>query len=238
MRILAIDPGNTESGFVVIDAGTYEPINFGKIDNIELEAKMALEHQRWDQVVIEMIASYGMPVGKEVFDTCVWIGRYYQLSVTACMEPTLTSRGTVKTHHCHSGKAKDANVNQALVDRFAAGQPNHGKGTKRQPGWFYGFKADIWAAYALAVQHADTQHRPPNTPPETDRLPSGDQDDPKQALAEYDASIARLKARLAAIPPDPHRPVDTLLDGDMFPKAPTEAEWNERIKATRRGEPR
>ena len=41
--------------------------------------------------------------------------------------------------------------------RFAHGQPNHGKGTKAQPGWFYGFHADIWQAYALAVYAADTR---------------------------------------------------------------------------------
>ena len=32
---------------------------------------------------------------------------------------------------------------------------NHGKGTKAQPGWFYGFSADVWQAAALAVYAAD-----------------------------------------------------------------------------------
>ena len=52
-------------------------------------------------------------------------------------------------------RAKDANIRQALVDRFAPGQPNHGKGTKDEPGWFHGFRADVWQAYALAVLVAD-----------------------------------------------------------------------------------
>jgi hypothetical protein len=48
-----------------------------------------------------------------------------------------------------------ATIGAAIVDRFASGQPNRGKGTKAKPGWFYGFRADIWQAYALAVLVAD-----------------------------------------------------------------------------------
>ena len=107
-----------------------------------------------------MVASYGMAVGKDVFETCVWIGRFAE----ACGRDSdgeasqLVYRQPVKLHHCHSAKAKDSNIRQALVDRFAPGQPNYGKGTKAQPGWFHGFNADIWQAYALAVYAADTQH--------------------------------------------------------------------------------
>ena len=62
----------------------------------------------------------------------------------------------LRADHCHGSRAKDTNIRQALVDRFAPGQPNHGKGTKAEPGWFYGFRADVWQAYALAVYVADT----------------------------------------------------------------------------------
>lgn len=153
--LLAIDPGNTESGWVVVDVATRQPIAFGKAVNDDLLARI-LTLGDVPHVVIEMVASYGMAVGAEVFETCVWIGRYQQTIIEHTnAEPQLVKRHPVKLHHCHSAKANDANIRQALVDRFAPGQPNHGKGTKAAPSWFYGFHADVWAAYALAVYAAD-----------------------------------------------------------------------------------
>ena len=161
--ILAIDPGNTESGYALIDPTTCKPVEAGKIPNEQL-----LDHLRWlvygpedyvTSVAIEMIASYGMSVGQDIFETCVWIGRFQQVCESFGgygLRCDLIYRRDVKLHHCHTTKANDSNISQALIDRFASGEPNRGKGTKAEPGWFYGFKADIWAAYALAVLVADT----------------------------------------------------------------------------------
>lgn len=158
MRILAIDPGNTESGWCVIDADTRRPLQFGKTENHALYRDISSGRTNADRTLIEMVASYGMTVGADVFETCVWIGRFAGLieDLRADGPVELVKRQPVKLHHCHSPKAKDSNVRQALVDRFAPGQPNHGKGTKASPGWFHGFRADIWQAYALAVYAADT----------------------------------------------------------------------------------
>ena len=156
-RILAIDPGNAESGWVIIDQDTRRPLEFGKTTNDELLDQLWNSlHDDYDRVVVEMVASYGMAVGAEVFETCVWIGRF-QEAARGRHEVEFVKRQPVKLHHCHTTKAKDSIIRQALVDRFAHGQPNHGKGTKAQPGWFYGFHADIWQAYALAVYAADTR---------------------------------------------------------------------------------
>jgi hypothetical protein len=155
MRVLAIDPGNTESAWCVIDAETKRPQAFAKQPNAEV-----LDVCEYPMpVAIEMVASYGMAVGREVFETCVWIGRFIERheSYHQPLTPRLIYRRDIKLHHCHDSRAKDSNVRQALVDRFAPGQPNHGKGTKADPGWFHGFHSDVWQAYALAVYVADTQ---------------------------------------------------------------------------------
>jgi hypothetical protein len=148
--ILAIDPGNTESAYVVLD-DDYKIIKFDKVNNWDILAMIddaRLNGSKVEEVIIEMISSYGMPVGKEVFDTCVWIGRFMQAS-TCPVE--LIYRKDVKLHLCNSTKAKDSNVIQALKDRFGD------KGTVKNKGYFYGFKADIWQAHALAVTYLDKE---------------------------------------------------------------------------------
>lgn len=158
-RILAIDPGNTESAYVIINEDC-EPIEFAKVPNEVLRGKILTGALDADRVVMEMVASYGMSVGADVFETCVWIGRFCEAvrgNWHPFSEPQLIKRLPVKMHLCHNAGAKDSNITQALIDRFAPGQRNHGKGTKAEPGWFYGFAADVWAAYALAVYAADTE---------------------------------------------------------------------------------
>lgn len=152
MRILAIDPGNVESAVVVIE--DLRPVDVCIKPNEQILEWLAYTSP--DLAVIEMVASYGMAVGATVFETCVWAGRFQQELWRADIDVRLVKRLPVKLHHCHDSKAKDANIIQALIDRFASGQPNRGKGTVKSPGWFFGFKDDIWQAYALAVYAADT----------------------------------------------------------------------------------
>jgi hypothetical protein len=142
MHILAIDPGPEKSAYVLMDAATKSLLKFGHVENV------TLLHEKFDaeHVVLEMVQSFGMPVGKEVFETCVWIGRFVQGFNKGY---SFLYRTTVKGHICNSVKAKDANVRQALIDRF--GPP----GTKKQPGKLYGVSGDVWSALAIAVTYLD-----------------------------------------------------------------------------------
>ena len=153
MTVLAIDPGNTESAYCCVDSETLEPGFFGKVPNEQLLGYvMAFSY---DKLVIERISSYGMAVGKDVFETCEWIGRFTQAALPAQAE--YIYRKEEKLHICQDSKARDANIRRALIDRFAKHDFQNGKGTKKDPDWFYGFKADVWAAYSVAITFIETK---------------------------------------------------------------------------------
>jgi hypothetical protein len=146
--VMAIDPGTTESGWTRLC--NKHVIDSGVCDNEEM-LDMVYDGG-FDDLAIEMIASYGMAVGREVFETCVWIGRFQQVF----RDPDavkLVYRRDVKLHLCGSVKAKDPNVRQAVIDLFPAigGGKVPQIGTKSQPGPLYGVKSHAWPALAVAI---------------------------------------------------------------------------------------
>lgn len=144
-RILGIDPGTDTSNYVVFDG--HAVLDRGlKVPNDSLEEALLARDIEFDLAGIEQICSYGMAVGKEVFATCHWTGRLllacnlaHQGEVT-----TLVPRLDVKLCLCHSAKARDANVRQALIDRWGR------VGTKKDPGPLYGVSSHLWAALGVA----------------------------------------------------------------------------------------
>jgi hypothetical protein len=151
--LLAIDPGNVESAFVVTDHDL-KPVKFGKVhNNLLLSFFTDGNFENCREVAIEMIQNLGMPaVGETLFETCVWVGRFMEASIIHLkIEPVKIYRREEKIHLCGSMRAKDANIRQALIDRFGV------VGTIKNKGWFYGFKSDIWSAYAVAVTYAETR---------------------------------------------------------------------------------
>lgn len=138
MRILAIDPGTSKSGVVLWEDGKVRSSTEMANDSV-LEEIACFR----GEVAIEMIASYGMSVGKETFETCLWIGRMIQCAD----EPEVTRlvyRREIKIYLCGTMKAKDGNIRQALIDKLGP------VGTKKTPGPLYGISGHLWSALAIA----------------------------------------------------------------------------------------
>lgn len=146
--LLAIDPGNVESGYVVLN-DDLSILQKGKISNEKLIDIIGVQAQIQKYVAIEMIASYGMSVGQTVFDTCVWIGRFTERAIHVGAVVNYIYRKDEKMNLCHTMKAKDTNIRQALIDRFGV------VGKKASPGWFYGVSKDMWSAVAVGVTFYD-----------------------------------------------------------------------------------
>lgn len=141
-RILAIDPGPTHAGVVDYEGRV---ISASKMPNAEVLDMLTFVFDRdVPHLAIEMVASYGMAVGREVFETVRWIGRFQQ-AWHSPDDVMLVYRLDVKMHLCHNAKAKDTNIRQALIDMLGA------PGTKKNPGATYGVAGDMWAALGVAV---------------------------------------------------------------------------------------
>ena len=144
--MLALDPGTTQSAWVLMDDELH-PVEFAIEDNEHV--LRLFKDPKFSEMAIEWVESYGMAVGVETFETVFWIGRFWEAAVRGGVSPWKVPRREVKLTLCHTSRAKDANVRQALIDRFGP------VGTKKNPGWFYGVKSHIFSAVAVGVTFAD-----------------------------------------------------------------------------------
>lgn len=158
---IGVDPGNSETAIVVVEILTNKILSSGKYSN--KDALLKLENIKFEygggtpksELACEMIASYGMPVGKSVFDTCLMIGRIIQMWSG---DVRLITRNMVKNHICHSSRATDANIRQALMDRYGSTK-ELAVGTKKNPGPMFGLGNDERAALAVAFTAIETNLR-------------------------------------------------------------------------------
>lgn len=141
VSVLAIDPGTHQSGFAKYVKGG-GVLASGVLSNVEVLDLIVKTDA--DLLAIERIVNYGMAVGQETFDTCVWIGRMVQ-SWPCPDEVLLIQRGAVKKYVCGTGKAEDKHVRAGLIEMI--GPP----GTKCAPGPTYGVTSHAWAALGVAV---------------------------------------------------------------------------------------
>uniref|UniRef100_A0A6H1Z7R9 Uncharacterized protein n=1 Tax=viral metagenome TaxID=1070528 RepID=A0A6H1Z7R9_9ZZZZ len=147
MRILAVDPGTTQSAFVFLDGERI--LDKGLVANERLEELLTgVRFTPADLWVIEKIQCFGMVVSESIFETVYWTGRF---AVAGGDKFYRIPRMPVKIHFCHSSRAKDSNIIQSLKDRF---EPDL-LPRQRPKGILNGVRADEWQALALAVYAGD-----------------------------------------------------------------------------------
>ena len=144
MHILAIDPGPTNSALVVVD--TERRIRakmYG--ENNDIRSATHEWYEPGDMLAIEMIACYGQRVGREVFETCVWIGRFIEASwaenVRLCYRKDILK---------HFGAQNDSEIMHTLIAMYGISR-KEALGTKKKPGRLHGMHDHLWQALAVGL---------------------------------------------------------------------------------------
>ena len=172
--IFGIDPGNEFTAIVEL---IRNDIQFkGKLPNEEFlnwyRGRLIFQDPEMETVVYcEKMVCMGMAVGKTVFDTCYFIGRLQQIAFDHGIKFHLVSRMEVKMHTCGTTRAKDANIRQAMIDRYGPvrlpGFKTMKSGKVKEigiPGPTHGFSRDMWSALAIASLGSDKQWLAPVRP--------------------------------------------------------------------------
>lgn len=145
--IVAIDPGCLRSAILLWNGS--EVMDKSILDNQEVLRRIAGFEDELKSVpsrlLIEKVESYGMPVGREVFETVFWSGRFVQAWSERYNDRVfMIPRREIKLHHCNSARAKDPNIRAALLDKY---------GTTITKG----IHKDAWAAFALASYYTEKE---------------------------------------------------------------------------------
>lgn len=165
MTVVGLDPGTDSSAIVVFNGLTVE--SHAILSNALVVSRLSGDDMVFsDRAVLAteyMESSLGMAVGKETCQTIFWNGRFVQ---AWCPRPfALVTRYNVKKHLCGQVRATDANIRQALIDRFG-GSTERAIGKVKAQGPLFGIKSHEWAALAVAVTYYDQAgHLPPEIRP-------------------------------------------------------------------------
>jgi len=173
--IMCVDPGPEQSAFVTVRPDP-DAIGGLVVNDFSIAPNEEIRGDIWGfaalatnpRIVFEQIACMGLAVGASTLETCVWTGRFMETFEAACsVTAHRIPRVPIKVHLCGSARAKDANVRQALIDRFggqkalqkAKAPKVNRKGEVVSPkvlaGPLAGISSHCWSALALACVYVD-----------------------------------------------------------------------------------
>ena len=152
-HILAIDPGTTRSGLVVVERGLVEVA--AKVDN-EIALNYARSYSNGSAletsiVCIERFEARGMPMSDDSVETVLFTGQLIEaVTCTKFAQLALLKRSKIKIALCGTARAKDANVRAALIDIWGDSIRKRKKDGTLSENQFT-IVSDAWAALAVAT---------------------------------------------------------------------------------------
>lgn len=174
MKIMAIDPGTTESAYVILD-DQYQILSADKVGN-DVVLSIIADAPGLDAVIIEDIeprynstdrSAAGAVMGQSTIETIKAFGRFswqaalrgltvgsiFRRDERSCLIPT--KRNGLPPLPETAPKHADGQIRASLIRRFARHDKERGRGTKANPDTFYGFHGDMWQAMAVGVTWLD-----------------------------------------------------------------------------------
>ena len=149
-RVWGVDPGTFKSGAILWNSSVPKAEYLGDIPNEYLCDLLVSKPA--DLVVLELITSYGIPIGKETMQALLMIGRIQEACRINSQPCVLVTRQDVRIHLCGTAKSGDPNVRKAITDRYGCWEHGKtGKGTKANPGPLYPVTGHMMSALAVAV---------------------------------------------------------------------------------------
>lgn len=161
MRVLSVDAGNIQSAYIIFCTEQKRVVQKGFLENEQFIEEIL--NSSFDEVAIEKIVSLGAVIGSSTLDTAYTNGRIYEAIKTKFgIISNLYSRIDIKMHLCFTTRAKDANVRQALVNKFGDSS------TKKNPHNTFNeledkiyFGGHFWSCLAIACYHIEPHHSQP-----------------------------------------------------------------------------
>lgn len=147
--ILGVDPGPLESAFALVSRG-YCIFSADKFPNERFwdRRDSPLYCREVEEVAVESIQSYGMAVGRSVFDTCYTIGRIQQICCEIPVPCYLYPRPEYARALAGGSRITDSLLRRSLLLRF-------GGDRKGEPLHMLRGNPDKRSAFAVAAYHID-----------------------------------------------------------------------------------
>lgn len=151
MIVIGLDPGYRESAMVMYDGKSIW--QHAIVENETMLSWLKTASLPEHVLVIEEMqlfaSNYG--VGREIFDSVFWSGRFAQIFQPHRCERLLRSK---VRGHLGCSKGGDSAVRAALIDRFGP-YKEQAIGRKATPGPLFGLKSHEFSALAIAVTYWD-----------------------------------------------------------------------------------